>query len=71
MNTQNKIKKITTMKCQIESLKDLKKLYKKLSSEHKELFSKVSLKLANNEILEPKYHDHALKGKYIALENAI
>ena len=42
-----------------------KKSYKKLNKKDKELFAAISLKLANNEILEPKYKDHALKGKFI------
>ena len=42
-----------------------KKSYKKLNKKDKELFVAISLKLANNEILEPKYKDHDLKGKFI------
>ena len=42
-----------------------KKSYKKLNKKDRELFAAISLKLANNEILEPKYKDHALKGKFI------
>lgn len=42
-----------------------KKSYKKLNKKDKELFAAISLKLANNEILEPKYKDHDLKGKFI------
>ncbi|ANV97648.1 addiction module toxin RelE [Helicobacter enhydrae] len=49
----------------IDFSKSFKKSYKKLSKKDKELFSKVSLKLANDEILEPKYRDHALKGDYV------
>ena len=41
-----------------------KKSYKKLNKKDKELFAAISLKLANNEILEPKFKDHALKGNY-------
>lgn len=49
----------------INFAKSFKKSYKKLNKNDKELFAEVSLKLANNEILEPKYKDHALKGEYI------
>lgn len=49
----------------IDFAKSFKKSYKKLSKQDKELFAEVSLKLANNEILEPKYNDHALKGEYL------
>lgn len=49
----------------IDFAKSFKKSYKKLSAEDKELFSKISLRLANNESLEQKYNDHALKGKYL------
>lgn len=48
----------------IDFAKSFKKSYKKLGKQDKELFAEVSLKLANNEILEPKYKDHALKGEY-------
>ena len=41
------------------------KTLKKLSSEDKEKLEIIVDKLANNEILEPKHKDHALKGKYI------
>lgn len=49
----------------IDFAKSFKKSYKKLNKKDKELFAEVSLKLANNEILEPKYKDHALKGEYV------
>lgn len=48
----------------IDFAKSFKKSYKKLSQKDKELFAEVSLKLSNDEILEPKYKDHALKGEY-------
>lgn len=48
----------------IDFAKSFKKSYKKLSQKDKELFAEISLKLANDEILEPKYKDHALKGEY-------
>lgn len=48
----------------IEFAKSFKKSYKKISAENKEIFKAVLKKLANNEILEPKYKDHYLVGKY-------
>ena len=44
--------------------KSFKKSYKKISAENKEIFKAVLKKLANNEILEPKYKDHYLVGNY-------
>lgn len=38
---------------------------KKLSLKDKEAIDIVIEKLANDEILEPKHHDHTLKGNYI------
>lgn len=49
----------------IEFAKSFKKSYKKLNQKEKELFENISLKLANNETLEAKYKDHALKGDFI------
>ena len=48
----------------IEFAKSFKKSYKKISAENKEIFKAVLKKLANNEILEPKYKDHYLVGNY-------
>lgn len=48
----------------IDFAKSFKKSYKKLSKDDKELFSQISDKLANGEVLETKYQDHALKGNY-------
>lgn len=48
----------------ISFAKSFKKSYRKLNKENKELFADVLLQLANNEILAPKYKDHALKGEY-------
>ena len=53
------------MKLEIEISKDFKKSLEKLQKSDKERLEIVADKLANNEILEPKYRDHALKGKYI------
>ena len=55
----------------IEFAKSFKKSYKKISAENKEIFKAVLKKLANNEILEPKYKDHYLVGKTKALKNLI
>ncbi|MGX2983476.1 type II toxin-antitoxin system RelE/ParE family toxin [Helicobacter sp. 23-1045] len=52
------------MKYTIELAESFKKSFKKLTPQEQELFSKVSMRLANGESLEPKYHDHALKGDY-------
>ena len=41
-----------------------KKDYKKLSSQDKEEVKKIIIRLANNEVLDPKYKDHKLIGKY-------
>ena len=55
----------------IEFAKSFKKSYKKISAENKKIFKAVLKKLANNEILEPKYKDHYLAGKTKALKNLI
>lgn len=41
-----------------------KKQFKKLQSVEQEHTLKILERLANDEILEPKYQDHALKGKF-------
>lgn len=41
-----------------------KKDYKKLSSQDKEEVKKIIIRLANNEVLDPKYKDHKLIGNY-------
>ena len=50
------------MKYEIKLSKTCKKNLKKLSTEQKLHFLSVIEKLANNEKLEIKYQDHALKG---------
>ena len=55
----------------IEFAKSFKKSYKKISAENKKIFKAVLKKLANNEILEPKYKDHYLVGKTKVLKNVI
>ena len=52
------------MKYTIELAKSFKKSFKKLTPQEQKLFSKISERLANGEVLEPKHHDHALKGDY-------
>ena len=52
------------MTYKIKLAKSFKKSFKKLSAQDRELFSEISLRLANGESLEPKYHDHALLGQY-------
>lgn len=41
-----------------------KKDYKKLSPQDKEHVKKIIIRLANNEVLDPKYNDHKLIGNY-------
>ena len=41
-----------------------RKQYKKLNQKDKEITKKIINKLLNNEILESKYKDHKLIGKY-------
>ena len=55
----------------IDFSKSFKKSYKKISAENKEIFKAVLKKLANNEILEPKYKDHYLVEKTKVLKNFI
>ena len=45
--------------------KKFKKDFKKVSKDNKIILKDVVDKLANDEILESKYKDHALKGNYI------
>nr|WP_321310363.1 type II toxin-antitoxin system YafQ family toxin [uncultured Campylobacter sp.] len=53
------------MKYEIKLSKTCKKNLKKLSAEQKLHFLSVIEKLANNEKLEKKYQDHALKGDLV------
>lgn len=41
-----------------------KKDYKKLSSQDKEKVKEIITRIANNEVLDPKYNDHKLIGNY-------
>ena len=50
------------MKFEIIYTKSFKKSFKKLPLADKEKVSEILAKLANDEVLEPKYNDHALSG---------
>lgn len=52
------------MKYSIAFAKSFKKSFKKLAQNEKEQTLAILSKLANEEILEDKYHDHALAGKF-------
>lgn len=52
-------------KYEIKFTRVFKKSHKKLNQTHKDLFMSIIDKLANDEVLEPKYNDHALKGEWI------
>ncbi len=52
------------MKYEIIRSKDFKKSYKKLNDKDKEKVLEILEKLANDETLEIKHNDHALKGKF-------
>ena len=53
------------MKYEVQYSKKFKKGYKKLSVKEQKIAGEIIDRLANDETLEPKYRDHALKGKYI------
>ncbi len=55
------------MKYQIKYSKEFKKGLKRLQNEPKtvELAKRLIERLANDEILEPKYKDHKLTGEYV------
>ena len=52
------------MKYEIEFSKKFKKSLRKLSENDQELVADFVDRLANNETLEQKYNDHALKGNF-------
>ena len=52
-------------KYEIKLTRAFKKSHKKLNQAHKDLLMSIINKLANDEVLEPKYNDHALKGEWI------
>ncbi|WP_286031163.1 type II toxin-antitoxin system YafQ family toxin [Helicobacter pullorum] len=45
--------------------KQFKKVFKKINKDDKIILKNIVDKLANDETLEAKYKDHALKGNYI------
>ncbi len=53
------------MKYKIELANRFKKAFKKLNQQEQSIFQEVVNKLANDETLEPKYKDHALKGEFV------
>lgn len=53
------------MKYKIELANRFKIAFKKLNQQEQSIFQEVINKLANDETLELKYKDHALKGKFI------
>lgn len=54
---------------EIRASASFKKSAKKLSGKDKELLKEVVSKLAACEQLEPKYCDHALRGKYLGFRD--
>ena len=52
------------MKYQIKLANRVKKRFEKLNIKEQDIFEYVVNKLANDETLEAKYKDHALKGNY-------
>ncbi|MFG5117047.1 type II toxin-antitoxin system YafQ family toxin [Campylobacter lari] len=54
------------MKYKIELANRFKKHFKKLNQQEQAIFQDIVTKIANNEVLEPKYKDHALKGEYVS-----
>ena len=52
-------------KYEIKFTRAFKKSHKKLNQAHKDLLMSIINKLANGEVLELKYNDHALKGEWI------
>lgn len=51
--------------------KTFKKEANKLDSKTIDLVIKIIDRLANDEVLEPKYKDHKLNGEYLGCKNAI
>ena len=50
------------MKFEIIYAKAFKKAFKKLNKTDKEKVGEILARLANDEVLDPKYNDHALSG---------
>lgn len=55
------------MKYLIERSRSFKKSFKKLNTREQELVLEIINKLANDEKLEQKHNDHALKGQFLGL----
>lgn len=53
----------------IATTKRFDKEYAKLSTSDRELVKKVINRLAKDEVLEPKYKDHPLKGDYLGFRD--
>lgn len=53
------------MKLEIEYSKKFKKHYKKLNDKEQQEVKAIINRLANDESLDQKYNDHALKGEYL------
>lgn len=53
------------MKYKIKLSKSFKKSFKKLSLKDQMLFDTISKRMSEGEVLEPKYCDHPLKGRYM------
>lgn len=53
----------------IATTKRFDKEYAKLSPSDRELVKKVINRLAKDEVLEPKYKDHPLKGDYLGFRD--
>lgn len=53
----------------IATTKRFDKEYAKLSPSDREIVKKVINRLAKDEVLEPKYKDHPLKGDYIGFRD--
>lgn len=53
------------MQYKITISKKYKQAYKKLNQKDRNSLDKVVQSLSNDEILQPKYKDHALKGEYV------
>ena len=57
------------MKYEVILSNSCKKSVKKLNDSDKYAFFTLVEKIANDEILEPKYRDHSLKGKYLGYKD--
>ena len=53
------------MKYNVKFAHAFKKSYRKLAQKEQDLMFELIDRLANNETLEEKYHDHKLKGEFL------